>query len=178
MSCEGCNKQKTITVTEINAGQKVVKKLCKDCPYAAGTENGGGAGAAGGGHQPINQLLTNFVMQTTNASQQSEATCEHTGLTWADFRNAGLLGHETNYDLFEQQLTPLLQRAHEGATHHTGKVPERRGKQGLPPKRQKQRDLSRLKRELAEAVEAEDYEKAAGIRDQIQAAQGRPTEED
>lgn len=160
MSCEGCNKQKTIMVTEISGGKKVVKKLCKDCPHAA--ETGGLQG-----HQPINQLLTNFVLATTNASQQEDLVCEHTGLTWAQFRDTGLLGHPDNYDLFERQLTPLLQRAHEGATHHVGKVPERRGKEGLPPKRQRQRDLTKLRRELSDAVAAEDYEKAARLRDAV-----------
>lgn len=162
MPCDGCNKPKTVHITEIKGGKQIDKHYCKDCPYA---NEGVGAAKA---HAPINELLTNFVMATSAAAEKQGDVCPHTGMTWADFRNGGLLGHETNYDLFERQLTPLLQRAHEGATHHVGKVPERRGKNGLPPKRRKQMDLTRLKRELAVALEEENYERAAELRDQIQ----------
>ena len=43
-----------------------------------------------------------------------------------------LLGCANDYTVFERDLTPLLQRAHEGATHHVGKVPARRGGSGVP----------------------------------------------
>jgi protein arginine kinase activator len=72
--------------------------------------------------------------------------------------------------LFEKELTPLLQRAHEGQTHHVGKVPTRRGGTGVPTK--KTIDLTKLRKELARAVEAEDYERAAKLRDQIRQAEG------
>jgi protein arginine kinase activator len=71
--------------------------------------------------------------------------------------------------LFEKDLTPLLHRAHEGATHHLGKVPARRGGTGVPAKRAV--DLTRLRKELQRAVEAEDYERAAKLRDQIKVAE-------
>ena len=58
-----------------------------------------------------------------------------------------------------------------GIIHHTGKVPRRLG--GI---RTSQRsELSRLQRELNEAVEREDYEAAAALRDQIKAIQGDGT---
>ena len=75
-----------------------------------------------------------------------------------------------DYTQFEKDLTPLLQRAHESATHHVGKVPSRRGGTGVPMKRQV--DVTKLRRELARAVEAEDYERAAKLRDQIRQAEG------
>ena len=63
----------------------------------------------------------------------------------------------------------LLKRAHEDQTHHVGKVPTRRGGTGVPVKRQV--DVARLRKELARAVEAEDYERAAKLRDQIKQAE-------
>ena len=59
--------------------------------------------------------------------------------------------------------------AHEGATHHVGKVPARRGGTGVPAKRSV--DLTRLQKELKRAVESEDYERAAKLRDQIKVAE-------
>ena len=67
-------------------------------------------------------------------------------MTWAEFRQSGLLGCAHDYTLFEKDLTPLLQRAHEGATHHVGKVPARRGGTGVPMKRQV--DVTKLRQEL------------------------------
>jgi protein arginine kinase activator len=90
-------------------------------------------------------------------------------MSWSDFRQTGLLGCEHDYAAFDKDLTPLLQRAHDGATHHLGKVPTRRGGTTVPVKRQV--DLNRLRKELSRAVEAEDYEKAAKLRDQIREAE-------
>ncbi|MGH7214330.1 MAG: UvrB/UvrC motif-containing protein, partial [Tepidisphaeraceae bacterium] len=122
-------------------------------------------------HTPINELLTNFVLAHSGMQkEQSTSTCEHCGITWAEFRQNGLLGCEQDYQQFEKDLTPLLARAHDNATHHVGKVPARRGGTGVPMK--KSVDLAKLRKELARAVEVEDYEKAAKLRDQIRQAEG------
>ena len=60
------------------------------------------------------------------------------------------------------QLVAVLQRVQQGATQHIGKVPHRAGSD-----QRLQNTLLRLRAELKEAVGREDYERAAGIRDQI-----------
>ena len=58
-------------------------------------------------------------------------------------------------------MLPSLQRIH-GKTNHTGKLPRSAGIQA------KQRnELDRLREDLAKAIEAQEYEKAAQIRDNI-----------
>jgi protein arginine kinase activator len=164
MKCDNCNKPATVHLTEIKGGKKLEKHLCEQC--AAQSE-----GLPVKQHTPINELLTNFVL--AHSGKQLETTtggCEHCGTTWTEFRQSGLLGCEHDYAAFEKDLTPLMQRAHEGATHHVGKVPARRGETGVPMK--KSVDLARLRKELSRAVEAEDYEKAAKLRDQIRQAEG------
>lgn len=165
LKCDNCNKPATVHLTEIRNGKKIEKHLCEQC--AAQNE-----GVPVKGHTPINELLTNFVMAHSGLQQQKElgTTCEACGITWAEFRQGGLFGCANDYTLFEKDLTPLLQRAHEGATHHVGKVPTRRGGTGVPMKRQV--DLAKLRKELQRAVEAEDYERAAKLRDQIKQAEG------
>jgi protein arginine kinase activator len=166
MKCDNCNNQATVHLTEIKAGKKIEKHLCEQC--AAQVE-----GISVKPHQPINELLTNFVLAHSGMAKPETATCEHCGITWAEFRQSGLLGCEHDYELFAKDLLPLIQRAHDGATHHVGKVPARResGAQGGLAKPKKQVDLTRLRRELSKAVEAEDYERAAKLRDQIRAAE-------
>lgn len=164
MKCDNCNNPATVHLTEIKAGKKLEKHLCENC--AAQLE---GIGTAKG-HQPINELLTNFVMAHSGIAKEQGLQCEGCGMTWAEFRQGGLLGCANDYKVFERELAPLIQRAHEGATHHIGKVPTRRGAVGVPAKR-RGTDVERLRRDLARAVEAEDYERAAKLRDQIRQAE-------
>jgi protein arginine kinase activator len=166
MKCDNCNKPATVHLTEIRNGKKIEKHLCEQC--AAESEHVPAMKA----HTPINELLTNFVMAHSGLQKELGVTCEQCGITWAEFRQHGLFGCERDYDLFEKELSPLLQRAHEGATHHTGKTPARAG--GAPtatrPKK-KVVDVAKLRRELTKSVEAEDYERAARLRDQIREAE-------
>jgi protein arginine kinase activator len=164
--CDHCKKNvATVHLTEIQGGKQLEKHLCEHC--AAAQE-----GLPVKTNTPINELLTNFVMQTSSASKELTTTgiCEHCGTSWAEFRQGGLLGCEHDYVQFEKELTPLLQRAHEGGTHHSGKTPARRGGSAAPMK--KAADLDRLRRELKKAIDVEDYERAAKLRDQIRAAEG------
>ena len=163
MKCDNCNKTATVHLTEIKGGKKIEKHLCEQC--AAQNE-----GLPVKSHMPINELLTNFVMAHSGMQKEQALVCEHCGVTWTEFRQNGLLGCAHDYTVFERELTPLLKRAHEDQTHHVGKVPTRRGGTGVPVKRQV--DLTKLRRELQKAVEAEDYERAAKLRDQIRQAEG------
>ena len=162
MKCDNCNKTATVHLTEIKGGKKIEKHLCEQC--AAQNE-----GLPVKSHMPINELLTNFVMAHSGLQKETGSGCESCGITWAEFRQNGLLGCANDYTVFEKDLTPLLQRAHDNATHHVGKVPARRGGTGVPVKRQV--DLARLRKDLQRAVEAEDYERAAKLRDQIRTAE-------
>ena len=165
MKCDNCKNAATVHLTEIKNGKKIEKHLCENCA----TQNEGlNTNKA---HMPINELLTNFVMQHSGTQQKTQEglSCEHCGITWAEFRQNGMLGCEHDYPTFEKELTPLLQRAHEGAAHHVGKVPARRGGSGVPMKRSM--DVSKLRKELARAVETEDYERAAKLRDSIRQAE-------
>jgi protein arginine kinase activator len=166
MKCDNCNKPATVHLTEIRNGKKIEKHLCEQC--AAQSEGVPAVKA----HTPINELLTNFVMAHSGLQKELGVTCEQCGITWAEFRQHGLFGCERDYDLFEKELTPLLQRAHEGATHHTGKAPTRAGGASTATRpRKKTVDIAKLRKELQKAVEAEDYERAARLRDQIREAE-------
>src|SRR5262245_55790888 len=157
MKCDNCNKPATVHLTEIKNGKKLEKHLCEQC--AAQNE-----GLPVKSHTPINELLTNFVLAHASGLQKDTAAgCEHCGISWAEFRQSGLLGCPNDYSSVEKDLTPLLQRAHENATHHIGKVPTRGGGSGVPLKRHI--DLSKLRKELQRAIESEDYERAAKLRD-------------
>lgn len=165
MKCDNCNRPATVHLTEIRGGKKIEKHLCEQC--AAHTEGMPVAKA----HTPINELLTNFMMAHSGLQKEATVSCEHCGITMQEFRQSGLFGCPHDYDVFEEDLARLLQKAHDGATHHTGKTPVRGAAGGEARPRRKVVDVSRLRRDLSRAVELEDYEKAARLRDQIREAE-------
>jgi len=155
MICQRCKKrQATVHLTEIVHGEKREKHLCERCAAEEGITLKTTV--------PLNELLANLVMAQSSAAEVANLTCQACGMTFAEFRSGGLLGCPYDYDAFEKALLPLLQRAHEGGVQHVGKVPKRAG-----IGQERQHELMRLRRELAAAVEREDYELAAKLRDQI-----------
>ena len=112
------------------------------------------------------------------AASSSAGACDSCGQTFSQFRQSGLMGCPRCYAAFEGQLGPLLSRAHEGGTHHVGKSPRSAagGKtppatSGAPESAQSAAPGTRaraaaLRKQLSEAVAAEQYERAAGARDE------------
>lgn len=160
MKCDRCNSQATVHLIEIKGGQKVEKHLCEQ---HAVEENV----AVKVSHAPLNELLEKFVLKAA-ATEAPAPSCERCGLTYEEFRKTGLLGCPECYDAFEAALTPLMERAHEGASRHVGKVPSRTGVDELRHQR-----LMQLRRELEEAVASEQYERAAKLRDQLNQSEPR-----
>jgi protein arginine kinase activator len=167
--CDKCNRPATHHEVIIIKGKAVQKNLCD----AHAAEEGLSAKST---HTQLDELLTNFV--TLHAAGQTEktlakivkadASCESCGMTWGDFKEHSLLGCPRCYLSFEDALSPLIERAQEGGSHHVGKVPRRAG-----VTEQRQMMLQRLRRRLDDAVEAEDYELAADLRDQLRDMEGQ-----
>jgi protein arginine kinase activator len=156
MLCQRCKKHSaTVHLTEIVKSEKRERHLCEKCAAQEGITMKQ--------HIPLNELLSNFLVAQAGAKEMSDLVCPECGMTFAEYRNHGLLGCPNDYDVFEKALGPMIERAHEGGTHHVGKVPKRMGA-GMS----RQRDLMRLRRELQTAVQTEDYERAAELRDKIQ----------
>jgi len=154
-SCDKCQKPAKFYVTEIDPdGQTVVKHLCEQCAVAEGI--------AVKANLSIAQLLEDFIQQGRGLEAGSELSCDVCGLTFRDFLEQKLLGCPHDYDAFEKVLLPLLEREQEGGAQHVGKVPHRAGHD-----QRKQTSILRLRAQLKAAIAAEDYERAAGLRDQI-----------
>ena len=111
---------------------------------------------------PVNQMISALVSQKAGAAELASLTCPVCKLNFVEFRNTGLLGCPADYDIFEKALVPLIERSHEGASHHVGKIPRR-----LDAPRPTSTDLVKLRQELNKAIVQEQYEKAARIRDKI-----------
>ena len=155
MKCDICNKPAVVHEVTVKNGVTNEIHLCK--------EHAEEAGVAMPTHQPINQLLTQFVMsQGDQSSESARKSCPGCGTTFSQFRQTGTLGCPECYDAFEEQLAPLIERAQNGATHHRGKVPKRAG-----DSLDRTVMIRQLTKELDQAVTAEQYERAAELRDRL-----------
>lgn len=159
MDCENCGERKAkITLTEIEDNEMRTLNLCSTCASLKGV-------SASGGSPPMADLLAHLGGSSGDTLFDPAAEpCEYCGTGADDFRKSGRLGCPQCYAQFHRQLRALLRRVH-GSSQHMGKVyvstaPE------TDPERVR---LSTLRRRLERAVEIEDFESAADLRDEIHA---------
>lgn len=101
------------------------------------------------------------------ASGGVEQKCPRCGFSQADFKKSGRLGCPDCYQTFAEGLEGLLRSMHKG-TRHTGKVPE-----GLRQTRDMSERVRTLQQKLAKAIESENFEQAAILRDEIKQVTSR-----
>ena len=158
MVCDNCGAGDAVVhLTQIVNNEMSTFHLCEKCAAEKGLETT---------PEPANFPLTDFLAQMgqedTAQGPESVERCSFCGLTFADFRETGRLGCPHCYATFETHLRGLLRRIH-GGTQHMGKV-------YLPPDpsaTEMEKRLEALRRKLQRAIDAEDFERAARIRDQI-----------
>jgi len=145
--------------TQVVNNETKTLHLCERCAAEKGLQTSASSG---------NLLLADFLAKmggdgsASTESSEEEVTCPFCGLSARDFKEVGRLGCPQCYPTFESYLRGLLRRIH-GGTQHVGKV-------YLPPDptaSEKQKRLEALRRKLERAVDAEDFERAAELRDQI-----------
>lgn len=160
MKCEKCNEREASVFLEqtIN-GESRSLHLCHDCakivqkegffetPFPFGADLFGGL----------------FGLSAPTRTSSSSKTCPDCGATFALIRREGKVCCPRCYDTFAEELSPTIHSLH-GKVTHTGRAPA-----GLRVAREKQTRLSTLQNELKNAIAAEEYEKAATLRDEIRA---------
>ena len=158
MMCSACNKNPaTVHYTDVVNGDVHTHKFCLDCAKKIGLFNQ---------QMPVADMMKSFdnIMQSFDevfkginfdpAPKTADITCPDCGMTLSKFKQTGRFGCAKDYDLFK--VGPALEKIH-GASVHTGKVPE------TSPDNK----IRHLKKDMEAAVKAEDYEKAAMLRDEI-----------
>lgn len=156
--CDLCDNEATVHEVVVRNGQRIERHLCENHAREAGVFHSQSFSAAG-------QVVKKVVMSQSGLAGQAQAaksSCPECGLTFAEFRQSGLLGCAKCYEAFAEKLVSLLRRAHDGGDHHVGKVPRRAGTCLV-----KQERMRALRKQLKEFVALEQYEKAAAVRDQI-----------
>jgi protein arginine kinase activator len=159
MRCDNCGEREAeIHLTQIVDSELTTLHLCSRCAGEKGVPTEMEVGSA---------PLTDFLAQMEKGSGGSDLAlegeaCPYCGTTTADFRRTGRLGCSHCWVHFEGKLRSLLRRIH-GSTQHVGKLylSEVEVVSGADAR------IGTLRRRLERAIELEDFEAAADLRDRI-----------
>jgi protein arginine kinase activator len=150
--CTICGAKAERQFTEIASGRRRTMSLCLECASKQDL--------AGPPPKHVKPPAFKVKLQAkTLGSGLPAATlrCPECGIRLVELRKSGRVGCARCYEVFRKQVLPLLRRVH-GATDHVGMRPRGVGSQP---------DLAGLREELRRAIEAEDFEQAARLRDRI-----------
>ncbi len=161
MKCEICGvAEATIHVKEVKNDEVRELHLCEKCAREKGY------------HSLVDKsklsIASQFIWMAENlyperGGKAGNIQCPRCGMKYSEFMRIGRLGCPDCYSAFGEQLKQVLRRVH-GSVRHVGKAP---GKEGEVFERR--RLIQHLHEELERAIEMEEYERAAEIRDRLKA---------
>ena len=158
MSCDQCREREAVIhLTQIVNDQVTTLHLCERCAAEKGVES-----PASVTKTPLGTFLAAMGKEAEAPAPRSADTCARCGGTLQDFRESGRLGCPECWRAFEAPLRDLLRRLH-GSTHHMG---ERYGERHAAAGRPKV-EVADLRERLRAAVESENFELAAELRDRL-----------
>ncbi len=171
MLCDECGKREaTVHIMQIGPDGRTEKNLCAVCAEKIGKWiceplqlNQGLA---------TNEFLQNIFTgprENNITAEETDLSCPFCGMRYVDFKKEGMMGCPKCYTAFQKQLEPILRRMH-GLSIHNGRFPNMRSS------REPGNSIVELRARLQEAIEKEEYEKAAEYRDLLKDMEYREKE--
>lgn len=160
MMCQECGQREaSICFATIINGEKHEEYLCQECVAKKQLLR-----------FDLSQLAAQLAKKKEPAAPEApvpQLTCGACGTTYAQFLKEGAMGCPMCYDAFREPLGAYLMKKL-GRAQYAGDAPEQAGEQvSLRMERDK------MKQRLHRAVEEENYEQAALLRDRIRALNER-----
>ncbi|MBQ5883541.1 MAG: UvrB/UvrC motif-containing protein [Clostridia bacterium] len=156
MLCQNCQKNEAnMHMKRIINGSAAEVHLCTDCARSLGYGESFTLG--------FSDLFSDLLSRTEKSlSGNSVLRCSLCGKSFNDIAESGRVGCAECYVTFFDKLLPTLRKIH-GKTTHQGKTPLSftEAKNNYEP------DINELKLALKAAIEREDFELAAKLRDEI-----------
>jgi protein arginine kinase activator len=157
MLCNSCNERDAVVhLTQIVNNQVTQLHLCESCAAERGVET-----TVSAPKHPLGEFLQ-AVQQQTALPGADGTQCTFCGSSLRDFRATGRWGCARCYVTFEASMRELLRRVH-GSSRHVGRA-------YYPPRDESMARASRLgelREQLRRAIELEQFELAADLRDRI-----------
>ncbi len=163
MKCSACGEREgVVSLTQIVEGDVRTVSLCARCAAEKGIETGIGLAET-----PLGGFLAALGESADPDAPLAaalEERCPSCGATLRDFRETGRVGCAECYRAFDAPLRELLRRLH-GSTHHTGR--RYQGTEMASVVTPPEEAARELREQLRRAIEAEQFELAAELRDQL-----------
>ncbi len=157
MLCTNCGKnQATVHIKRTVNGITKEYMLCSEC--AAKSE-------FTPSFSDFDSLLKSAFSFMPRSVQTKRKACPVCGSTLHSISESGKLGCAQCYEVFAEELRPTIARIHANAVYVTGNE--------LPPEKKEENRLENLKTQLSKAVNEENYELAAKLRDEIRELEGK-----
>jgi len=168
MLCEKCHqKQATVHMQQVVNGIKKEIHMCQDCSIQMDAPISIEA--------LLNGLLGSFLTVAADKQKQSAVhyePCPSCGMTYDGFKSGGgKLGCAECYRVFSRELEAILKSV-QASTKHEGKYPQKSGRALF-----QRREAVRLRELMRTAIEGENFEEAARLRDEIRILESDFTEE-
>ena len=162
MICQSCNENKATTIVKaVVNGQLRELNLCEHCAHEYGYN------AIFGGIGIGDFLSGIFVNQ---APRKLVNRCEKCGASFEEIARTGKIGCADCYTQFKEQLAPMIHRIH-GAAVHKGKRLGGSALRIMDTENKivpvKESAVEEKNRKLKAAIENQDFELAAKLRDEI-----------
>jgi len=164
VKCQKCDKPATFHISELTDSEPKELHLCEEHAREYLNRSAIQGNAVGSLTAALTKGLPKKMSLNKAAAELRELdqqTCPVCGISFHDFRSRGYLGCPHDYDFFNKQIDAFILNIH-GAHEHTGKVPQRK-----PDNAQERMLLIKFRRDLEDAVQYEDYERATKLRDKI-----------
>lgn len=171
MLCDKCKKREAkVYYAEIVGGKKKEQHLCEEC--AAEHTSFHLASSMVNKDLSLGNLLSsileNYYQNTTDSKQgEKQIVCDNCGMTYEEFTQGGKFGCAHCYESFRKQLGTCIKKI-QGYDTHIGKAPK-----GFVSKTDKivseLTEIEKLSIKLQQAIEKEEFEEAAKLRDSIRA---------
>ena len=165
MDCDICGKKAKVHLTQLVGGQIKKIALCDDCAKEKGVTDPTGFALA----EMLLGKSAGKPVPSVPVTAGSTRRCPGCGFTLDDLRRIRRFGCAECYTTFHEEVSQMLRGMHKG-TRHCGKVPA-----GLMESHARNQRLEELRGKLDLAVTAENYEEAAGLRDEIRQIETPPS---
>ncbi len=167
MLCQNCGKsQATTHIKRVVNGDTTEHHLCSQCAGELGYTDM----FSGFAPLSLSDFFSDFLGDFNKKAIGAKVLrCPRCGNSFNDIVRESRLGCAECYRTFYEKLQPSLERIHGRANHNGKTVAVNHAAQKQPDK---QEQIATLKRQLQDAVDKQEFEQAAKLRDEIIALEG------
>lgn len=158
MKCNICGKKNAIIhIQQVSGTEEISINICEKCAMERGFHFGSKEFDLS-----FNNLITNFnnIKKAIDAQENSKI-CIECGAIFEEFKKSGIAGCGACYTEFNKYISSYLKKTARSC-QHIGKHPSK-----IKILRRKQHEVFGLKKQLTKAVNCENYEEAAILKDKI-----------